>query len=411
MIVEYKYKDKLFQDMRDIINNNKVSLDFDYILDEFLPFQGFVSGRTFFKGVNIVPSVKFEVSNAPEDFNGFDKKFFSESLENYLEKYGFNYVKNPVAAVSGGIDSSVVVLELKPPIVYTGYYENGFFDEVPYSSTVAKVISAEHLTFRLTESDFMENLDEYLNTVCSPVGGMGGVMEMALLKKVKTETNTEGVLFGTGGDEIFMGYYFNYFVKEFYENGYKEPKYMSNFLPFKVNLTNNVIDFMIVSSLNRGPLDLLFSPFVLHNFLPKIRLLKSVIDKILFVNINCTLPTLLHIYTQLGNALGVKCFSPLANESFVKIARFINTLNLEIPKQLLREIRSDMPILVKENYIKRGFPIPVANWHQLNKVMEETYNSFFERENVRLEKIPYSGITRFSWGVFQVELMLRKYYR
>jgi hypothetical protein len=121
------------------------------------------------------------------------------------------------------------------------------------------------------------------------------------------------------------------------------------------------------------------------------------------------LPTLLHVYAQFADYFKIKCFNPLSNDDFIKRAKSINSPMSEIPKNVLREIHEDMPEVVKKNYLKRGFPIPIHTWSKLNKLMNEVYDTFFERPYINIPKKPYTGINRYSWAIFQIELFLRKY--
>lgn len=410
MKVVYRYKDRIFEDIREIVHNNKLDVDFEYIFEEYLPFQAFISGRTFFKGLTIEPSVKFDPSKYIK-YSIFNKELFSEYIKNYLDRHKFDFSKKFTVAVSGGVDSSVVALETKPKTIYSGFYKGGdFFDETHYSKVVASEIGAKHCIYELKETDFLENMENCLEVVCTPIAGLGSVMEYAILKKVlKDMPDVEQVLFGNGGDELFMGYFFNYYVKEFYDGGHIQPQYMPNFLPSKKGIAEKIIDFMIVASLNRGPFSVLYSPFVISKFIPELRSINSVVDKLLFVNINITLPTLLHLNNQFCKAAGVKGFNPLAGEDFIKIAKHINTPMSEFPKQRLRNVCSNMPVMIKENYIKRGFPIPTDQWHNLNDIMRNVYNSFFKRSEASLEKTSYNGINRYTWGIFQIELFLRRF--
>jgi len=406
----YNYKDKVFSCLQDIIDNNKLEIDFESICEELIPFQAFITGRTFFKGVSIEPSFKYQPDKQDNDII-FNNVFFSNGVDSYLKENNYSNLKNPIATVSGGIDSSVVAMELKPKIIYSGYYDDDeFFDETPYSKSVAKAINVKHLLFKLTEDDFLNNLYEYIKMSGSPIVGLGAIMEFTLLKKILYEEkiDTDCILFGNGGDEIFMGYYFNYFVKDFWEYGHEKiEKYMSNFLPTKISITEKVIDFMLIASLTRSSIDSLYSPFVINNFLPRIQQIETLLDKLLFININYTLPTLLNMYSQFSNYFGIKCLNPLANDLFINSARKINEPMTEIPKNKLREIHKELPDKVRKNYLKRGFPIPIHNWKKLENIMKEPYDSFFNRKNVTLEKRLFDGINRFTWGVFQAELFLR----
>lgn len=406
----YKYKDEIFNSLQDIIDNNKLEIDYGAITEELIPFQAFISGRTFFKGVSLEPSFRYNPNNQISNFE-FNNDFFSKGINEYLDENNFKSSKNPIATVSGGIDSSVVAMELKPKIVYSGYYDGGeFFDETPYSKAVADKINAKHLTFKLTEDDFLNNLDEYIKMSGSPIVGLGAIMEFTLLKKILYEEkiDTDCIIFGNGGDEIFMGYYFNYFVKDFWNYGHEKiEKYMSNFLPTKISITEKVIDFMLIASINRGGSEYLYSPFVLNKFLPEVQPIKSVLDKLLFININYTLPTLLNLYSQFSSYFKIKCLNPLSNDLFIKSAKKINSPISEIPKNSLREIHKDLPDMVKKNYLKRGFPMPIHDWKKLEKLMKETYGTFFDRAEINIIEKPFDGINRYTWGVFQTELFLR----
>ena len=82
MRLQYSYQDRFFDDIRDIVLNNKLEINYEHIFEEYLPFQVFVTGDTFFKGVRIVPSVKFEPSMIGR---GFDEEYFKESVNDYLQ--------------------------------------------------------------------------------------------------------------------------------------------------------------------------------------------------------------------------------------------------------------------------------------------------------------------------------------
>jgi len=409
MNISYKYKNKIFNNIRDIIENNRLYPDFHFFQEEFIPFQGFMSGRTFFEGVSIHSDIKFDVLDQRQEEFNFD--FFVTCINKYLRNHDYKSLKNPISAVSGGVDSSTIALTLKPSTIYSGYYEgDDFFSELPYSSLVASAIDAKHYKFKLDEDDFINNLSDYFEVIGNPIAGMGGVMEFTLIKKILKEVDTDVILFGNGGDEIFLGYYFNYFVKEFYEYGQQKPLYMPNFYPQKKSITNNVIDFMILSSLNRGSVDFMYTDFVYSKLLPQLEKMNSILEKILYVNINYTLPSLLHPYNQYSHEFGIKCLNPLSNEDFIKNSLYLNTPISEVPKKRLRDINPILPDEIKYNFVKRGFPMPIKNWTKLSKLIEKYYHRFFDRKEVKIIKLPYNGIDRFAWGVFQVEWFLEHYF-
>uniref|UniRef100_A0A6M3IZR4 Putative asparagine synthase n=1 Tax=viral metagenome TaxID=1070528 RepID=A0A6M3IZR4_9ZZZZ len=405
MKIRYSFKDKLFNDVRDIIHNNKLEVDYNYILNEYLPFQIFVTGKTFYKGVRVEVFPKFDPKIVPNRSFKFNHKWFSDSIRNYLSSRKFDR-SSSIVAVSGGVDSSVMALEIKPNMIYSGYYEDPDFDETKHSSLISKKLKVPHLKYLLNEDDFIENMEECLDVIGIPIAGMGSVMEYALAKRVKKDTNFKNFVFGNGGDEIFMGYLFNHHISSICKLSYTEPKYMPNFLPSMKNMITNAIDYLIMISLNRkyhcrNNIELAYFG---ENLIKEISGIKDLIGKLLYVNINMILPSLLHLNNQMCRSLDVCGLNPLANVNFIMNARSL--CSTPIPKEKLRNIDNKLPRIIRNNYVKKGFPIPYQKWSRLNDLMKQHYNSFSER--LRYKQENYPGINRYTWGVSQAEMFLRK---
>jgi asparagine synthetase B (glutamine-hydrolysing) len=406
MRLQYYYQDRYFDDIRDVVHNNKLEVNYTHIFEEYLPFQVFMTGETFFKGVKVIPTVAFEPDHMGRPFS---EEFFDEAVADYLTRTGYNACSNPAAAVSGGVDSSVVALHLKPWTIYSGYYGDEGCDETEYSELVADQLYSEHKQFELTEEDFFHGLEDYLDTVCTPVAGMGGVMEYITLQKMLDEDpGVDGVLFGNGGDELFLGYYFNHFVREFYFSAQSPYKYMPNFTPMKSRITKQMLDIMLVASINRMGTDRLQSKLVRTWLLPRLGDIRNVYDKLLHININMTLPSLLHVNQQICRACGVKGFNPLANEMFIRNASRINMPADEIPKQKLRELKPELPEKIRTNYIKRGFPIPLRRWSLLDKYFKDLWEEF-ALEDWHVGTGDYPGLNRVSWAIANIMLFLKRY--
>ena len=97
MKVFYTYKGELFDDIRDIVENNKkLQPNWDYIFFEYMPYQVFLTGRTFFKDVYVQPNVKYDPADQ------FTNEITPEEVvKQYLDAYEFSS-KSYAAAVSGG---------------------------------------------------------------------------------------------------------------------------------------------------------------------------------------------------------------------------------------------------------------------------------------------------------------------
>ena len=141
----------------------------------------------------------------------------------------------------------------------------------------------------------------------------------------------------------------------------------------------------------------------------EIKGIKDVVGKILCVNINYTLPSLLHINNQICRGVGVKGFNPLANIRFINYANSFNVGDSKMPKGLLREVRSDLPESIYHSDKKLGFQIPLETWNTLDDFMRLHHEKFFSRKNIHIPKYKYDGITRQSWGVLMADLFLRRY--
>ncbi len=423
MKIIYKHKDETFDDIRDIVQNNMLVPDYKYIFEEYLPFQLCMTGRTFFKDVTMEMSY---VSDEFIAFNRFDRSYFEETIDKYFMEHDFDIEESRrqygefVIALSGGIDSSALSLVLKPDRVYSGYYDVPGYSEIPFSKLIADQIDADHLTFELNEADFIKNLNACMQAICTPMGGMGSVMEYALLGYVKDMyPDLKAVIFGNGGDEVFLGYWLNHFPIDFLKCMKKPPKNMENFYPSQLRLVNDLVEIAMLLSLNKAPGVDVVSTGLFRRKLKLLRSKKDLMHKILYVNINFVLPALLHLVNQTCRAHGVRSFNPLANNDLIYNADRINASYRDIPKNELRKIFDpDMPHEIRNNLTKRGFPMPFENWSYLDTLMRIACTSFCSRkvikQNIGLrgleDQFVYEGINRFTWGIFQAETWFRTFH-
>lgn len=407
MRIQYQYKNSFFDDIRDIVLNNKLTPDFQYIFEEYIPFQVFITGRTFFRGVSVVPDIKYipEIQQSlPPEISV--EKIISDSLEKCSES-------SVIGAVSGGVDSSTISMKYRPPVIYTGYYEGNDFDETRKAETVGKLIGAKHIKIKLEEQDFLEVIDEVTEVFGVPIGGLGPVMEYALLKKVLKNVAASSVLFGHGGDEIFMGYFFQQFIKNFLFFAKESVRYITTFIPSMNKELVDILDLMLISLINRAGRITFQSEFVHKILEPMLFRMKDPVDKLLFTSINFILPSLLHLNQQMCRSLNVESRSPFTNEILIGYAKALNT-PLTIPtKQKLRSLSWGVPKEITEDYAKKGFPIPMDTWHEASDLIEEEYNNFRRRSYPRhllYYQPEYNGLNRYTWAVAQAEMYLTRFY-
>ena len=419
MKIRYRYKDKTFEDIRDIIQNNQLVPNYQYILNEYLPFQLFMTGKTFFQGVYI----KIDTGSEFMAYDKFGYKYFEDAIKNYFLKHGLD-TGTCALALSGGVDSSVLAFHVKPSLVYSGYYNDKDCNELPYSKAVAEKIEASHETIELEESDFIKNFEDCMRAIGTPIAGMGSVMEFALLKHMKSKyPNLESIIYGNGGDEVFLGYWVNHYAMQLSKMADEMPKYISNFYPSRQATGNKLVDVFLAMSLIRSPdTGPVISSHLFGKLVASLTGKKSTMNKIMFFNLQCILPSLLHLVNQTCRANGLKALNPLANNDFIHNAVNINTPYSEIPKRILREdflpstpeaiTGADHRIeMLKKNYIKKGFPMPFQDWHYLDSVMRIACGSFWRRPAFKgyAGNFEYTGINRFAWGIFQAETWFRTF--
>lgn len=410
MKISYNYKGKNYDDVRDITNNNKLEPDWDTIFESYLPFQIFIQGKTIFKDLTVCSDAYYNPEEQ-ENPSAYFETLLEKNTNEYLDRN--NFCKDKViAAVSGGTDSSLVALSIKPDVIYSGYYDDPEYDEIQYSSLVAETIGAKHIKIKITESDFLDHMQEVVEAIGVPIGGLGSVTEYITLKKAKELTGADTVLFGNGGDEIFLSYFFCHFVKDMLENRENPTiaKYMQNFTEAERKTKYELIDFAILSILNRADRSIYNSNFVFETFLPNLAY-PDYIDRLLIVTINWILPSLLHLNQQMCKAQEVSGLNPLSNKDLFKYARSFNSPMSNIPKVLLRHANPNMPKEISERTDKQGFPIPIDKWDEVSLLLGSESGRFLTRQESlrRILLIPRYPSFRYRWAASQVEMFLRKH--
>lgn len=111
--------------------------------------------------------------------------------------------------LSGGVDSSIIsALATKHhKNIHTfsiGFKEEPFFDETDYANLVAKHIGSTHHEFKLSNTDFLENIHPFLNSIDEPFAD-SSALNFYILSKL-TSAHVKVALSGDGADELFKGY-------------------------------------------------------------------------------------------------------------------------------------------------------------------------------------------------------------
>ena len=155
-----------------------------------------------------IPKPKF----THEDLNPLSyetaKTNFMELLKESVQRRMVSDV--PLGAfLSGGIDSSVICAlasrySSKLKTFSIGFKDHPFFDETDYAEEVAEKFKTDHTTFKLTNQDLLDHVEEALDYIDEPFADSSAINMFILSKKTRKEIKV--ALSGDGADEMFAGY-------------------------------------------------------------------------------------------------------------------------------------------------------------------------------------------------------------
>ncbi len=111
--------------------------------------------------------------------------------------------------LSGGIDSSIISALAKQhhKNIHTfsiGFKDEPFFDETDHAKSVAKHIGSHHHEFKLKNTDFLDNIHPFLNSIDEPFAD-SSALNVYILSQL-TKKHVKVALSGDGADELFKGY-------------------------------------------------------------------------------------------------------------------------------------------------------------------------------------------------------------
>jgi asparagine synthase (glutamine-hydrolysing) len=177
----------------------------------------YCSGKeTIFKNIyRLLPGECIEVKNGKAEISSWYSpavKENKESLADLLDdsvKLRLNADVPVGTFLSGGIDSSIIsaIAKKHHPGLHTfsiGFSDETFFDETAYAELVARHIGSNHHVFKLSESDFTDNIESFLHCIDEPFAD-SSAFNFYILSKF-TRAHVKVALSGDGADELFRGY-------------------------------------------------------------------------------------------------------------------------------------------------------------------------------------------------------------
>ncbi|MCG3166865.1 MAG: Asparagine synthetase [glutamine-hydrolyzing] 1 [Bacteroidia bacterium] len=145
--------------------------------------------------------------NPEKDYDKAQQKL-EELLDNSVQRRLISDV--PLGAfLSGGIDSSVIVVLASRHTKHLntfsiGYKDEPLFDETKYAELVAKRFNTNHTVFKLSNDDLFDNLYKTLDYIDEPFADSSALAVNIL--SMHTRKHATVALSGDGADELFGGY-------------------------------------------------------------------------------------------------------------------------------------------------------------------------------------------------------------
>ncbi len=195
-------------------------------IHEYLTFQYCLGDRTFFDGVRKLPPASYVVLDDAGDVleqatywsvdfredHSRGEDYWVDELRFLLEDSVKTRLRSDVpvgAYVSGGVDSGVVA-SLAAKLfghgvpMFTGYFAEPGFSELPHAEALARATNSPHHAVCPSASDFAGHFRRLIYHLDEPTAGPGAFPQ--LMVATLASQHVKVVLGGQGGDEIFGGY-------------------------------------------------------------------------------------------------------------------------------------------------------------------------------------------------------------
>ena len=150
----------------------------------------------------------WSLENGP-DYNDFFKKENKEEFEdNFKKLIKQHYIadKKPVVALSGGIDSNIILNSLlndqKDPNCVTIGFDNKSYDESGMIKNIKGKFNRD--IYKISDEELISKFENISKLISEPNGDSSFLPTYILFEKIKKYSNVS--LGGDGGDESFFGY-------------------------------------------------------------------------------------------------------------------------------------------------------------------------------------------------------------
>lgn len=204
----------------EFLSSKKIDIE---ALNQFINFRYVPAPATLFQDIRKVPSGHYiKIENKSVKLLKYYslvyriKKINEDSAILQVREKTFEAIKSRLMSdvplgvfLSGGLDSSIIVsvmhdLGLKHTKTYSIGFKaekNEISNEFEFSDTVAKLFNTDHKKIIMSEEDFYNSLDEWVETMREPLGVPSSIPLFWLSKIASKEVKV--ILHGQGADENF----------------------------------------------------------------------------------------------------------------------------------------------------------------------------------------------------------------
>lgn len=353
--------------------------------EDFMALEASLAPDTTYEGVKKVPASsvleidahslkmeeteywKLEDSRAPAQEDG-DKPHLTahKLLDENISRMRTDQASG--LTLSGGLDSSILAMMIKPSVVFTVSYP-GFeqYSEHKEAAEVAKKINAEHVIIRPDWKTFKKEVPNVIKQMDSP-SFLGPCFSEYLIHQEAKKRGIRVMYSGIGPDEFLMGYARHILHYADAKDQLKDGSPLSEaYEPLRRMYEKNTHSGM--SDAEK------YAELTLRNkssFFMRSRLVKmykcgaDAAKSMAHVDRHAVLETSLHGTDAMSSAHGIEVRSPFLSKDFVEFMYNLNTnekYNGE-SKHVLRDLARHVgvPPVITEEKNKKGFSAPITQW-------------------------------------------------
>jgi asparagine synthase (glutamine-hydrolysing) len=447
--LKYSYTEEIFifaSELKAIFTEPKIKKELDEdSIKNFLNFQYCPSPATGFKNICKLPPAHYLILQDKQitikkywqpsflpKLNQNEDTTISRTKELVTEAVKYQMISDvPIgAALSGGIDSSIVVGLMSSlsslPVNTFSIGFNSPTDELKYSRVIAKKFKTSHHEF-IIKPDLISTIEEIVKAYEEPFADSSILPTWFLAETIKPHVKV--ILTGEGGDENFIGYNKYNLAKKFSQ--FRKTKLPANLIPlrsWRQILNHKKESEFLLNLINLSPLGLneegkqtIEKIFQESNGTAA----ENLLEKISYFDFTSYLPDDLTTKTDIAMmAHSIESRCPFLDHKLVEYTNkvpFSLKLKNNENKYLLKKAFQDLLPEEILNRKKQGFGLPLNYWFSQPKIVRYAKSilvnkEFLTRKIIEEERVknlfssPQDNAYQI-WLLIILELWFEKYFK